>query len=376
MLWQLNDLYFKKSGDKSFYAILLFLTLARVLSTTTRPCLPDFDCNAYIQMASNFRYDPQILGHHAMRVLPSFIAGGLHEFGLSLALSFQLLSGSLYILFGVLTFWVLRRCKIQPWIAFSFTLLCLATHHAMRIPLQNVYQACDMMTYPLSLLIIYCSFHRQVHALLLLTLISIVTKQNVFILGFLSLFYCLIQGRKVTSALYIIVVLSLYTMWQNYYHAGALLASHFDRLKDFLSVSHLIWVVNDSALWELFLPIFPLLIIYFKELVVFMLRYWHISLYLAIAIGQPLMAYHLTGNNFPRLALQGVWIIYLSLGIISLKKQWPNKSVILLVIYSLSIYFIWSVQQRVGLMLVFFIIYGMLLRSDKKHSNAMLLNKI
>ncbi|MGD9591133.1 MAG: hypothetical protein AB7V32_01265 [Candidatus Berkiella sp.] len=346
--------YIKNNQNATCYFLIFALALLRALTSRILPCLPDFDCNAYIQMANTIAYDPTILPHHAMRVLPSIMAHGLHMMGLSLESAFRVLSDGTYVLFGGLTFWVLRQFKVNTLIAFSITLLCLAPHHAMRIPLQNVYQLCDIMTYPIALMLIYFSINLNSRWVFLLAIIGLLTKQTVFGLGGLSLLYCFSQTRKIEDVFYMVILGVSYLALSQHYHAFDIVTHHLLPNSEFFSVSHLWWVLQDSKLIELFIPILPFVVIYFKQIVQFLIRYWHVAGYMAVIIGQPFVAYHLTGNNFARLALQGGWILYFIIGLsISKRLQDNQKFQILFALYTLAIYFTWGVSQRLVYMMAF-----------------------
>ncbi len=348
----------KTNQDLSCTFLILLLTLLRVITMRMVPCLPDHDCNAYIYMASTIAYDPAILPHHAMRVLPSLMAQGVHFLGFSLEMAFRILADSTYMIFGVLTFWVLRQFKVNAFIALSITLLCLAPHHAMRIPLQNVYQLCDIMTYPISLMLLYFSIKQQSKWVFAISMIALLTKQTVFGFGGLSLLYCFYKTRRIENIIYAGLLGVAYLALQQYYHAFAIVSHHLIPAADFFAPSHLGWVIQDSKLIDLFIPILPLLVIYFKQIVQWLLRYWHVAGYMAVVIGQPFIAYHLTGNNFSRLALQGAWIIYLIAGLcISQRLQENPKFQVLLLGYALAIYFTWGMSQRMAYMIAFSVIW-------------------
>lgn len=342
--------------DKWFYLAILLLTLARALTSKIQACPADFDCNSYIQMMQNLSYDPNLLPHHAMRILPSFLASGLYYLGFSIENAFRILSHFTYLSFGLLTFWVLRECKIKSWVAFGFTLLCLAPHHAMRIPLQLVYQTCDILTYPFSLMMIYFTLKQKSKWVFVLACLGVMIKQTLFVLGGLSLLYCFWQNRNKSNAAFIIILGGFYTLLQVYYHATGMVLHHAIPNADFFSLSHIMWVIRDSKLFELIIPLIPFLIITAKPMVQYLWRYWFIGLYIAVVVGQPFVAYHLTGNNFGRLALQGIWLIYLICPMMIKPQRWSKSLTNCFVIYSLAIYFTWGIKQRLIMMAIFTVI--------------------
>lgn len=347
-------------SNKGYYALILLLTSLRVFFNKPKACPADFDCNSYLAMAHSLAYDPHIAGHHAMRVLPAILAGMLEKLGMSLEWAFRLLSGGSYIAFGLLTFWFLRRFAVKPAVAFGFTLLCLAAHHAMRIPLQLVYQTCDMMVYPLCILMIYCSLKQQTKWLFALSLLGILVRQNLFILGICSLLYCFWQTKQSRVLLYAGIVTIAYSMLQWYYHATSTFTALLSPPEDFFSVAHLYFVLTDSQIVELFVPLLPFMVIYAKSLVIAMWRYWHVTLYMAVTIGQPLLAYHMTGKNLPRLALQGVIGLYVLTGMVSVKYAWPRTQIMLFLCYAFFTFMTWGLPYRLFGMILFGIIFGWL----------------
>lgn len=346
-----------KNRELFFFIALLAIALVRALKARIHPCLPDFDCNAYISMVNSLEYNPKLLGHHAMRILPSFLASVLHQLGWSIAHAFRILSDGAYLLFAGLLFWVLRQWRLSSELAFAVALLCLASHYAIKIPLKLVYQTCDMLTYPLSLMMIYFSLKKEALKLFLLALLGVITKQTLFLLGMLSLVYCFVQIKTKRSLLYVFLLCLSYFGLQSYYHANEIVASHVRPPEDFFSVSHIIWIINDSKVIELFIPLLPFLLLYFKTICTFLLRYWHIGSSIVVLLGQPILAYHLTGNNFLRLALQGVWLLYPILALVLREQPLSKGYSYLLIFYALAMNVVWSSYERFLVVLVFLIFF-------------------
>lgn len=342
MLLQLNKIFEK---DYFFYFFIFLLAGLRVITSKVRACPSQFDCESYLAMIESIQYDPAIPGHHGMRVLPVLLARGIHVLGVDPTTAFQIVSGSFYILLGLAVYWVLRREKQAPWVAFAFSLLCLAPDQAMRISLQLVYQACDMMTYLFTLGILYSSFKRRVDFIFILSLLGILTRQNLFILGELSLIYCFTQRLSIKPIIYAFLLALGYFSLQVYYHATGIFGALLHPPEGYFTVSHLWHIVIESKVLALFVPLIPFLFFSSRALVQFFIRYWHAALYMMIVIGQPLLAYHLTGNNTQRLALQGVWVLFLACGL-TWSKQTTKTTNIGLVLYSLGVYFIWRIPER------------------------------
>lgn len=349
---------------------ILLLAVVRVLASRVLPCPEQFDCNAYLQMVDSWGYQSEVQGHHAMRILPPMIVNLLTVFGLTKTQGFYLLSGLGYCLFGGAVYLFLIWQKINRLVALSIALLCLAPHPAMRIPLQLVYQSCDMLVYPWVLGMLVLSLQQKPKTLFIFSLLGILIRQNLFVLGVLSLLYC--AGKKFHWAyvLYLFGLIAAYAVLQNYYHANDTFVQLLSPPEGYFKPSHLWWVLWDSRILELILPILPLLLIHAKSLFHWCLKYWHLTLYMAITVGQPFLAYHMTGNNFPRLALQGAWLWYLALGFVFAKQLQTKFLLTLLLIYSLSIYFTWGINPRVYLMLGYscvlaaWYLYSQMIRAD------------
>lgn len=348
MQWLLNN--YRDNPHRYHVGIILLLTLCRVFFTGIRECPPGFDCNSYISMVDRWLYDPDIVGHHAMRILPSIIVKGLTAIGLTKTQSFYFLSGLSFVGFGLLLYYFFSIQRLAPALGMALTLLALSAHEALKIPLQLVYQTCDAWVYPMTLFMFICSIRGQVTPLFALSIIGIFIRQNLFVMGLFSLLYCIFKQQRLKGLIYLACLIFVYACLQNYYQAN----ETFERLlmppKGYFDIGHLSWVVWDSQLLALVLPIMPFLIIHARLIFMWFLRYWHLGLYMCITAGQPFLAYHMTGNNFPRLALQGLWVLYLALGCVWLKPLQRPWMLGALSIYALSVYFTWGIKQRVIMM--------------------------
>lgn len=338
-------------------SILFGLAFLRVLFSRVLDCPPNFDCQSYLSMVDNLSYQTAIPGHHAMRIAPPAIVKSLTLLGLNKTTGFYLLSGLAYCMFGLLCYGVLVTHHLRPLMALSISLLCLAPHEAMRIPLQLVYQSCDMLVYPISLMMIIFSLKYRAFTVFLLAVLGCMVRQNLFVLGLASLLYCGIKQDRIKAMIYIVCLVCVYASLQNYYHAHGTFIQLLSPPPGYFHPQHLLWVMWDSKLFELVLPILPLIILYIKPLSLWFLRYWHIGVYMAITAGQPFLAYHMTGDNFARLALQGAWLVYLALGCILAKSsQIPRWQIGLFLVYSLAVFWTWGIEQR----LVFLVIASLL----------------
>jgi len=348
--------YYSSRTNQINYGLIIFLTSLRVLTSRTLECPIDFDCNAYIAMVNHWGYNAELSGHHAMRVLPSILVWGLTYLGASIVLGFHILSGATYVLFGCLLYYFFSSQKhLKPILCLSLSLLALAPHEAMRIPLQLVYQSCDMLVYPLSLLLVMFSLQKRIFPVFALCIISIFVRQNLFILGVSSLLYCFKDRISYQRVLALAMVIGLYSASQIYYQATGTFIDVLTPPEHYFTLKHFIWIVLDSNIYELFVPILPFLIIYFKPLAKLSWQYWHVTLYICITMGQPFLAYHLTGNNFARLALQGFWLLCLAIALVW-RKDWQYKYImVVMLVYSAAVYFTWGIKQRIWMLMAFII---------------------
>ena len=331
----LTDLYKKYSYNHAVNIfIIAMVCLGYIfLAPSQGDCPANWDCNAYIQMVDSISYSPAIAPHHAMRILPALIVKTLVSlFGLSIENSFKLLSGLSYLLFSIGFYYVLTKLIVASnaktkLFALSVTFITMASHHAMIQALVNIYQSTDALTYPILLFMFYFTYYKKSpHWVFILTLLGIVTRQNLFFMGELCLIYSLIIHKKIINFIYMGLAALAYTLLVKYYHAEGALLMSITPAEYFFTWENILFIIQDSGLLTLIIPILPLALFIIKDLILFYFKNWYLLLYAAITIGQPFLAYHLTGNNFERLAMQGVWPLYLIAASIYYKNYLAHKT--------------------------------------------------
>lgn len=217
--------------------LILTLALVRFHLAPDLGCPVQYDCNSYIQMAATLKFDPLIPPHHAMRVLPPFLVHGLHALlDIPLYWGFKILTYLSYIAWGGGCFLILRKLpqltprthpsthpSIDPlsvWdregiFFLSMTVLLMAMHAAMLVPLEIVYQTTDMMSYPIVLAVLYglisrhddpnpnpeSSGERYVYWkwIFIPCLVGILVRQNIFVLSLLVGIKLVFDGIGVVS---------------------------------------------------------------------------------------------------------------------------------------------------------------------------------
>lgn len=332
----LTDLYKKYTQTHlgNLFVITL-VCLGYIFLAPSQGCPVNWDCNAYITMVNSIAYTPDILPHHAMRILPTLIVKlFVAIFGFSIEQSFNVLSGLSYLIFSLGFYYVLTKIieiksaskPESKLFMLALTLLTMASHHAVIQALVNVYQSTDALTYPFVLFMFYFTYYKkQFHWVFVLTLLGLMTRQNLFFMGELCLIFGLITDKKLINLIYISVAALAYHLLVQYYHAGGMLIATITPEPGFFTFEHILFVIQDSGLFSLILPILPIALFVIKDSVMFYFKNWYLLLYAAITVGQPFLAYHLTGANFERIAMQGLWPLYLVTGLLFYKKYLENK---------------------------------------------------
>lgn len=360
--------------------IIASVCLGYIFLAPSQGCPVNWDCNAYIKMVDSILYDTGILPHHAMRILPSLIVSFLVKIlPLNIENGFKLLSGLSYLTFSLSFYVILNKIinshhPLSKIYTLSITFSCMACHHAMIQALVNVYQVTDALTYPIVLFMFYFTYYKkQFHWVFILTLIGLVTRQNLFFMGELCLLFGFFHHKKIINLIYILFSALSYSVLTQYYHAHGMLISTITPIPNFFTLEHIFFVIQDSGVLNLVISILPLALFIIKDLVLFYIKNWYLLIYSAITIGQPFLAYHLTGVNFERIAMQGIWPLYLVIGILFYEKYLENKNhtliSIMLFLYSCSFLIIMKFVPIMAepLRLNLSIIFGLILLSTILH---------
>lgn len=345
--------------DLIFLGSLFVIAMARVLATDSIGCPEFFDCNAYIRMTHDLTPGTDVLGHHSMRVVPIIIVRFFMMLGIPLETAFNVLSGLCYIGFGIGAYWFIQRITNQKLYAFSWALILLALHEAIRIPLYLVYQANDALVYPLGLCILVATYYRKMPLVLFLSLLGALTRQNLFVMGFLCLMYLAKKQKNFYAGIAMALLTVAYFLHQNYHGAHSVFAQLLSPPKAFFSLQGQWWILTESQFLELWVAILPFMILGLPQAYRFLRENWHWLIYAGVTIFQPYVGYHLTGNNLPRLALQGIWVIALALSLSSPLIQYRSKGHQgLLLAYAIAIYATWGITQRLWIVAVYLLILG------------------
>lgn len=331
-LTDLNKIY--NQNHIANIVIIFSVCFGYIFLAPSQGCPENWDCNSYIKMVDSIAYNSSIVPHHAMRIFPALIVKFLVSIlGFSTENGFKFLSGLSYLSFSLGFYFVLTQISrsdknpASKIYILALTLLTMASHHAVIQSLVNVYQSSDALTYPIILFMFYFTyFKKQYHWVFLLTLLGIITRQNLFFMGELCLIFGLITQKRFINLIFILLAGLSYTLLVNYYQANSMLLSTITPSDNFFTISSILYILQDSGVLSLIIPILPITIFVLKDLIWFYIKNWYLLLYTAITVGQPFLAYHLTGNNFGRIAMQGIWPIYLISGLLFYEKYLKDKN--------------------------------------------------
>ena len=334
------------------WLLLLGFIAIEVFKAKWKVCLPDGDCESYLQMVYHWGYSADILPHHAMRVLPSMIVYTVSQLGINEHMGFWLLSITSFILFAVGTYTLLAEKDRVSLLPVSLTLLLLSAHWAMTYSLSHFYQATDALIYPFGLLMFYFLRQNNSSGILLIGLLGCLVRQNLFVFGFFGLMQIAYVSGKKSDVLKLIVLCLGYVGATKYYQASGALLAHLIPPADYISLSVLWSVWLESELTWLLLPAIPVLLRNPEGVFNFFKRYPAVLMYGLIVTAQPFIAFDMTGQaNFVRIAMQGIWPLYLA-GAYSLISVAPNrKEQCLWVLYSLLLASTYSHSFRAMLVL-------------------------
>lgn len=291
---------------------LVSLGLLAVWLTATATVLPptiQMDNLSYLQMVDTPFDFSGVRGIHAQRPLPCWIVAAITRVTpLSPTAGFRLISGASYLAFLLLFYVTLRAsgCRIST--AWTGSVLCGISAWPMTYNLSNVYQACDAMAFPLSLLLMWAVIGGRHRSALAFGIIGLLTRQQLFLLAILGYTYAYSRSRNpihlasiaITSCLFAILVLVA-----GEDGAGLLHEHTSDVLTRFQVAGR---ALMETRLPVLFSPFLLVLLVAYRSTWEAIRTNWWIAVFCLACLIQPLLAYEMTGpGNAVRLAMLGVW---------------------------------------------------------------------
>jgi hypothetical protein len=273
----------------------------------------EMDNQSYISMAKDLSNYSKVGSIYGQRFLPPLIVNRLKSIlGLDIETGFFVLCFLSLAAFLLTAFFFLRSLYIDP--ILSFTSCVFLAIGAWPIPynLCNIYQACDAMSYPFMLGIIWGSARRNFWLVLVCGLLGSFCRQHIFLVALLCLiaqFLATREMRWIYGMLFLLVCFGLVVGYVGQGNAKGLTRHTIEQLNRFDSVL--------KGLYEARLPLlcgpFGLLLTYcWRDTFKHLQNHLWLTLACGIIIVQPLFAYHFTGqSNAQRLAMMGAWPTYL-----------------------------------------------------------------
>jgi hypothetical protein len=322
-------------------------------------CPARFDCIWYIAMAKDWLADDKVIPHLAMRVLPAMLVQGLGALGVSIHDGYKLLSYAGYAGFAFGCFAVLcrqRHPNANPVMALALTLIIITASPLILHSLELVYQANNALTYPLTLALIVLTQQRRLGLLMVVAVLGVLTRQNMFALAGLSFFFLFVtaghRNERVLAGLGMTALSGLFIGLTQYYDASESVLRHLTvgggtGIPSWESVARF---VATSHAEFLLLPLVPLLVLVHKESLAAFRRHWYLIGYAFVVAYQTSSVFEIAGwHNFHRLAIEGIWPLYLLVAIALMKKppSVPIQSVLL--VYGLGLFASSGNTLRLGL---------------------------
>ena len=291
--------------------VIAYVTF-EILHTKWRHCIINADCESYIAMVSHWGFTPDILPHHAMRILPSVLVWVLTQLGMDMHQGFWFLSCTSFILFGLgLYKWIYEEFPNSNFI-WVFVLFILSGHWMLSYGLSHFYQATDAMAYPMGLYMLWHLKRKNSNPILISGLLGCAVRQSLFVLAFFALLQLAYEKRSRQVLLKAVFLFLGYSGLTHYYGASGALIMHLIPDEAFWSPSHWLHVWEASEATWLLMPVIPMFMLYPLSFERFYARYPALLAYGAFIFIQPFFAFDMTGQaNFIRIAMQGIWPLYL-----------------------------------------------------------------
>ena len=276
-----------------------------------------YDYHSYIKLAENplAFYNQSIPGIHAQRIFGPILVWTLKSiFNLPLESAFRIVSDASFFLFVILFYLVLRGAKVRPSIAFATSVFSVISSWPATYSLANVYQVCDAMTYPMVLLMIILTVKQKTNALLLVSVIGVLTRQPLLVMSFCAFLYLYLKDKKPRNILYfsLIVTIFLYTsIFAGYQAVAGLLECTVTNAK----LSNVLLGLKRTQFPLLFSPF--LLVFFNRDTFTYIKKYWWVSLYAILVISSPFFIFFDTLEvNVVRQIFQGIMPTFLLAGIL------------------------------------------------------------
>jgi len=306
--------------------IYLFLFLMFIAISIKPMQTPIADGKCYHEIAANYKLFlkgemsglPSYL--HRDRILPAPLAGVVAEiFNIPVSVAFRIVALLVVALFYYFS-WLLLSCKVTNVVALTGLWLCYTINsYSLTSNLFNVYQLTDSMTYLWTILIAISFVYKKLFLFIPISLLAIITKQNLWFLVlpgylFFLLHYFKVRDTKKLSLTLVFGLIVLGAILLMYFtEAGSIKRSMTYSLGKIFKLStykgrelH----VLKELLW-IYLPILPIIFIKYRKVYKKCLEYFPLVFFFAfnLIVALPLALIEPTMDFYTRIMQQATWPI-------------------------------------------------------------------
>jgi hypothetical protein len=272
---------------------------------------------------------PQLV---AVRFFPHVLVFVISNvFSISTEFAFVFLNYFFFSLLAVICFFYFKQNKIDNILSLSLTGIVIFGNYAILYNIFNFFQLVDLFTYIFIILHLIFIFQNKPGILLIISLMSITTKEHLLFLSIGSFLIQYQEFKNKNSIIFLFLTLLLFII-------NFILTSNQSssiELQDNL-LNIIINIFNNRELYlvsiknclitdkNLFL-MFPFILIFFQHgFFNFIKKYLIYLIYMAIPILYSVLMYHEMGQNFFRVFNQG-FFIFILLSLVFLAKNIKNE---------------------------------------------------
>ena len=314
--------------------IIVFFTILAILSERYAYSydLINQDSDDYIAFAKdlkNYFTLPQLV---AVRFFPHvlvFIISNI--FSTSIEFTFLFLNYFFFSLLALICFFYFKHNKIDNILSLSLTGIAIFGNYAILYNIFNFFQLVDLLTYIFIILHLVFIFQNKPGILLIISLMSITTKEHMLFLSIASFLIQYKEFKNKNSIFFLFLILLVFII-------NFILTSNqspsLEIQDNFLNI--IINILKNNELYlasikkclitdkNIFL-IFPFIFIFFQYgFFNFIKKYFTYLFYMAIPILYPVLMYHEMGQNFFRVFNQG-FFIFILLSLVFLAQNIKNR---------------------------------------------------
>ena len=165
-------------------AFLLIFSIALVFNVRSTGYFEGWDQASYVKMAEKPVNMQKVMSHHGQRIFGPTLVWGLRQIlPLSMEAAFRFFAAAAFASFVLLFYFALRGLQVGPITAVTTTVFSIISFWPITYTLSNVYQLTDGFAYPLIVLTCIFFVRKNYPALLIVSLVGVLVRQNLMFLG-------------------------------------------------------------------------------------------------------------------------------------------------------------------------------------------------